>query len=91
MCRVGGLRAAIREADSVGKLTSTETMRAPMAATMKRSALALRFTWSRPRDRTDLRYCRPLNPIKSADCGYLRQFGGWAVDELGTLTRASGR
>src|SRR5436305_47679 len=60
-----------------------------MAATMKRSALALRFTWPRPRDETDLRYCRPLNPIKSADCGYLRQFGGWAVDDLGTLTRAS--
>src|SRR5205085_3963242 len=82
---VGGLRAEISEADSVGKLTATDTTRAPMDATMKRSALALRLLRPRPRDRTESRYCRPLNPSKPADCGYPRQFGGRPVDVLGTM------
>ena len=58
---------------------------------MKRSALALRLLRPRPRDRTESRYCRPLNPSKPADCGYPRQFGGRAVDGLGTLRGVAGR
>ena len=75
------------DADSVGKLTAIDTIKAPMSATMSRRALALRFNRPRPRDRTEPRYCRPLNPPKPADCGYPRQFGGRAVDVLGTLAR----